>query len=236
MFGKPFRSRWGLGQYTNPDAPAIFIGLYRDEDIRAFENHRGFKAVMFCGQDVRNARLATDCIIITGSNMYSIIEQQVPVQDKRIVLPMRSFDHLKPVPLGDKVYIYMGSGTSSGNHFSPDIVEQLEQHFGIDTIIRGVQGKPLEYVIDNYYRQAAVNVQMNPTGGFTTAVEMAYLGRWTLGNSNARFCKPWDTVAQLISLIELELSKAGIVQHQTRQLAKAHFHQSPDWLQVDFWK
>ena len=43
---------WGTLPYTDPEAPAVFMGLYGLPDFIALWRHKGKKAILWCGSDI----------------------------------------------------------------------------------------------------------------------------------------------------------------------------------------
>ena len=44
---------WGTKDYTNQDDPTVFFGLYGLPDFCAFRSHKGKKAILWAGSDLR---------------------------------------------------------------------------------------------------------------------------------------------------------------------------------------
>lgn len=56
-FAGTFQNAWGVETYnpeTDGEKPCVFAGLYGIKDFMALHNHKGKKAVFFCGSDIRH--------------------------------------------------------------------------------------------------------------------------------------------------------------------------------------
>ena len=40
FFKEDFLRRWELKEYNNPNEPSLFVGLYNNEDVNTFTNHK----------------------------------------------------------------------------------------------------------------------------------------------------------------------------------------------------
>ena len=45
---------WGTSEYTNPNEPAVFMGLYSLNDFNVLRNHKGKRYIFWCGSDIRH--------------------------------------------------------------------------------------------------------------------------------------------------------------------------------------
>ncbi|MBI5573478.1 MAG: hypothetical protein HY919_02860 [Elusimicrobia bacterium] len=50
--GTPARV-WGVKKYKNQNAPTVFFGCYSLNDFNIIRNHKGRKAILWCGSDIR---------------------------------------------------------------------------------------------------------------------------------------------------------------------------------------
>ena len=53
--GNPYDC-WGVKEYKDENAPTVFMGLYSLKDFMVLNNHKGRRAVFFCGSDIRHLR------------------------------------------------------------------------------------------------------------------------------------------------------------------------------------
>jgi hypothetical protein len=100
-------------------------------------------------------------------------------------------------------------------------------------IIYGYQGNSINYVRDHFYNECFVNLKPNIVGGFTTAQELAYMGRKTISNSKASFCIPYKNVKEAARAVMEEAKKIGTIQPSC---IGDYFNIDKEWKQVAFWK
>lgn len=50
----PHQEVWGTDDYTDTERPTVFMGLYSLNDFYALWRHKGEKAILWCGSDIRH--------------------------------------------------------------------------------------------------------------------------------------------------------------------------------------
>ena len=215
FFQNGFINRWGVRTYSDTGAPTLFLGLYNDSDVDAINNHRGIKVLWHPGS-VKSMFTDVDSeglIVIVGKGVDFDIPDRY---DKRVIdVPIKDFIQIKdyspytPVPLGGKVYAYLGRDTkSSKTVMGYELVKYLDALLPFD-FIYGYQGHSEGFVRDVYYRESFINIKPNLTGGTTTAIEMAYMGRKTISNALAPFILNYTNTDDICALITEEASRIG---------------------------
>lgn len=192
FFEQDFKELWGLSDYLDTIKPCVFVGVYSSLDIHLITNHKGYKIVFFLGADIPNIpRLKGLKNTIFASDKQNILNiyksLDMPYID--LIIPLKDFSEYKPIPKGDKIYCYVNNGNSSNlvKH-KVELLKQLIEYFGIDRFIFGVQGHTQDWVKENWYKESFINIQLNEYAGFTSAIEMAYMGRSSVSNNLAPFC------------------------------------------------
>lgn len=239
-FKQGFIDKWNLKEYKDINAPCVFVGIY-DADLPLINKHQGFKILFFTGGDIKNAYLfkGRDEIIVSDMLIFKhMIEEEVDKQlTKFHVIPIRSYDNLKPVPLGDKIYLYLRNTTNQiKDYFQYKKVEELVKIIGEEHFIFGYLGNTMDYVVEEYYKKSFLNIQLNPIAGCTSMFEMAYLGRKTISNYPGPFCLPYATINDMVNIIESERLKIGQVREDVYNEVKLHMHDNNDWLNTEYWK
>jgi hypothetical protein len=208
FFKEGFKDKWQLVDYSRISDPAIFVGIYSTLDIAKIKLHKGKKIVFVLGADIPNiSRLIGVPDIIWASDKQNILDiySRYNLTYINEIIPLKSFDIYRQLPKGNKIYCYINN-SSEGNK-SKHRIQHLEpaiQHFGKDKFIFGVHGHSSAWVRENWYRESFVNIQLNEMAGFTSAIEMAYMGRNSISNNAAPFCLNWKTPQDIIELIEQE--------------------------------
>lgn len=230
FFEQGFKQRWGLKDY-NVSEPCVFLGCYSNADIEAILKHKPKKIVMLLGGDLGNlSKLQHDRSITFASDKQAILNIYAGAGVRYInqVIPLKSFDEFTPAPKGDKIYCYVNTGSESHlrKHGIAAIPEVIK-HFGKDRFIFGTHGLTTKQVIQNYYNPAFVNLQLNQFAGFTSSIEMAYMGRKTISNTPAPFTIPFDSDNDIIVSIENEF-KTPVEQN----LINNYLCNKSDWLNL----
>ena len=224
FFEKGFADKWNLSKYDNINTPAVFFGVYNQDDINAIEEHKGEKILVFAGADIKNYERYKHLNCISDQYIFK----------KNLIIPVKSFDKFKPTKVGDKIYVYMSTDDDNFKaKFRYDIVLELMNHFGPDNFITGYHGNSIDEMITNYYSKSFINLQLNKDAGFTTALEMAHMGRRSISNYHAPFCLPYKNVDDIIELIEKEKQFIGT---NVELDLSGILYDNPNWLTLDFWK
>jgi len=159
MFGGPFMKFWKLKEYCDPNKPALFLCLYRDSDLVAIKNHKAPFIMLWGGgdQNIKNYNQINARPNFLGSPTYRepVINtfKKLRYPYRRLVLPFKSYDRFKPVPLGDKIYVYKGWRVDRQRYFKwNQFIKPLMGVFGQDRFIYA-QGKSIDWLHENIYKK-----------------------------------------------------------------------------------
>jgi hypothetical protein len=227
FFRDKFSSRWNLQDLTDTNAPALFIGVYNQDDIDAVNAHQGFKVLMIthilphCFNSLSPANLW----IMRGNNMPCDVDQ-TKYKVKSVNVQMKDYSKFKPTVLGDKIYCYLGDWAQK-DYYKYSLAEQLKslvKHEFIYGFIDKSKPETLtdEYLINEIYAKCFVNLQMSTHGGRVGAIEMGYMGRNTIFSSS---------VDEIVKRINLESSKIGTIQ---QSVIEPNFF-NDEWKRLSFW-
>jgi hypothetical protein len=233
LFRDGFMSRWNIVPYHDCEAPALFVGIYSSVDVAKFNDHNGLKIVLFGGADMPNIKcLKGNFFVVCDEFSYDhSLSNYYSGKVKKIRIPFKDYSDFKPVPLGNKIYCYQaGQSSLCGAKYRYDILKEVIKYFGSDKVIVGYQGHDIDYVRENYYAKSFVNLQLNPMAGFTSALEMAHMGRLSISNHRAPFCIHYKDVADIILKIE------SIERNRLTADPSGFLHESDDWLYTEYWK
>jgi hypothetical protein len=208
FFKKGFQDKWNLNDYSRINEPAVFVGVYNSLDIAKIKNHKAKKIVFFLGADIPNIPrligLPNTVFASDKQNILSIYKSyKMPYIDE--IIPLRSFKGFDPCPKGEKIYCYINNN-ATGNYSKHrlDILQSAVSYFGKDKFIFGTHGHSTDYIIEHWYKQSFINIQLNEMAGFTSALEMAHMGRKSVSNNAAPFCINWETESDIINIISRE--------------------------------
>ena len=221
FFEEGFYQRWDLLPYENDYDPAVFLGLYNESDVQAAIAHKGFKILVFTGADIGNYERLSH---------FNCISDQYNLHNAGII-PIKSYEDFKPTPLGEYIYIYC-STEAYGFHekFKLQMAREVAEHFEGKLLI-GYHGNSIDKLRKEYYNKSFINLQLNPNAGFTTALEMAHMGRKSISNYNADFCIPFSNTYDIVDSIKREQENIG----KTRTL-NIKLLNSSEWLTPKFWQ
>ena len=229
FFEAGFCKRWGVKPYFDINKSCLFAGVYTERDVDIINNHKGLKIIWNTGRirDIFNMINPRDVVIMESSIIdHSLIKGKYKTKKTRIQI--KDFSMFKPNPLGDSIYCYLGS-ESSKYIMGYDLIQEIKKETNFK-IIEGYLGHHIEYVKKEYYDKCFVNIKPNIVGGITTAVELAYMGRFTISDAKAPFCI--NSLDNILSLIDQESKKIGTTQDP---VIGDYFNTGEEWLNENFW-
>ena len=238
FFEKGFLERWHIDRYNNINLPALFLGVYRMEDVVAINKHKGLKIVWHPGgvKDLFMRLDHSNMIVAVGKGVDFVIPERYNM--RRIDIPIKDFIQLKdfsmykPVPLGKKIYAYLGKDkNATKKKLGYDLIREIDKIVPF-VIIEGYQGHTAKFIIHEYYKNSFINIKPSLTGGLTTAIEMAYMGRKTISNAIGPFCYGYENIDDIVSLIMKESKRIG---QMPKALVNDDFFLGDEWKKVKYW-
>jgi hypothetical protein len=237
-FENGFKQKWGVSSYKSYTDSCIFVGMYDQQDFDVIKNHKGFKVLLQTGTlDFKKnyefiKRLAEDNNMFFIYSFFSGFPDNAKV--KEIHLPIRDYSAFKIIPLGDKVYTYLGSPPQA-KRWGYDLVEEVERKTGFE-IIRGFIGHTMDFVKKEFYDKCFINLNLSISGcgGFTTAYELGYMGRYSITTSKAdmpMFIR-FNSVNDIVNIIDGESEKIGTI---PEPIMNGYHISTDDWKQESFW-
>lgn len=245
FFGPGFRSLWNLDHYHNTSAPAVFFGMYHEDDMTKLINHTGPKIVIWGGNDMQPNQLAfisnlqkvqKDLYSWAYPGEFSDILSSYGIRHKQLYVPLKDYSQFQPFELGENIYVYKGLHGNRPEHYQwNEIVQPLIQVFGSDRIIFS-NHLSINDLIENVYKKCFVYVKPNPKGGCTTMFELAHMGIRTIGkkHKDLEFFTEYNDIHHLINLIVEESKHIGQLRENISQAANNVFT-GPEWLTMEFW-
>ena len=241
FFGKGFKKKWDLKDYYSSTKPCIFLGCYQTSDVTKIKEHKGLKIVLFTGSDHVNIQqfVLEDEVFVISDTMIcrDYFKDLRNIKGSKFLrIPLKDYSSFTSVSTGKKIYAYQGKPLRSfQSHYRKDLLDVVVRYFGEENVIIGYQGHDIEFVKENYYKQSFVNLQLTPTPGLITSIEMAHMGRRSISNYPAPYCIPFETREDVIKLIERERDSAESTK-AVAQLARNFMFQGEDWLDTKFWE
>lgn len=244
-FGKGFRAKWGLNPYNDPTKPSIFLGLYNNNDINAFLNHKSHRIITWGGADMVPQQLNIVKNVINDSKTYTwgtpgsfsntLTQHNIP--HKSTYIPYKSYNDFHPTPLGENIYVYKGIHGDRPDYFKwNEIIDPLIHTFGKDRVIHTQHTDP-KTLKEEYYDNCFVYIKPSPKGGCTTMWELAHMGRRTIGNGmeGLNNFTQYDNINHLLELIMDESKYIGQLREDI-SLSVMEDLVGDEWLNLKFWK
>ena len=244
-FENGFMQKWDLKPYTDPNSPCVFLDISNEATRQLIVNHKSLAIVIWGGGDTseENAYLIGHLkhVVTPVYGPFRIMMEEFGGKNwVNKVLALKSYQDFKPVPLGDKIYFYMGDESDyKKRYYGLPFLEPVIKYFGIDRFILAIRGNDINWLRDNFYTQSFVNVRMNPWAGATTMWEMGHMGRKTVCNwtENAPCAISYHSIEDVINAIKKEEEKIGTIQTQIAHDTKKFMNEYDDrWLYTEFWE
>lgn len=244
FFKEDFISKWKLEEYTNPDKPAIFLGLYNPTDHQVVKNHKSYGIVSLTGSDMIPKNLNFVQNVVDNKRIFcyqapgfpSNILKKYSIPHKSLFIAMKDYSTYSLCPLGKNIYVYKGLHGNSANYYKfNSIISPLIEVFGKDRIIYTEFKSPQE-LIENYYKNCFVYVKPNDLGGATSMFELAHMGRKTLGGGfpSLDYLVNYKDIYHLIDLIQEEAKYIGTTRKEVSTQVKNTFT-GDEWLNLSYW-
>jgi len=234
FFAQGFNNLWKLTPYWSNNSPCVFVGCYDTVDQTAILNHIGPKVVILTGtgSQIEMLKGCKDLYFINPDDTWKIAGGIDGFIRKNIRPAMKDFSMFQPEKLGTKIYMYAGNDLEK---YGIEAAEQLFKVFGKDKFIIGQSGHGMNHVIENFYRPSFLNLQLNPGAGFTTSLEMAHMGRPTVGNFSTAWNIRFESIENLIEKIGKAFETYSGVDGYNL-VPDSFFHTSSDWLNTEFYE
>ena len=234
FFEQDFCKRWNTTTYKDLDAPCLFAGCYRQDDVDAINNHKGFKLVWNNGR-VRSIfnQLDSDNLVVlkyTDCIDHSSLEGKYKMKQARFEI--KDYSLFQPNKLGDCICVYLGN--ESGKYIMGyDEVEKLRK-LTKRKILVSMLGKPREQLKAEIYDKCFIYFRPIIIGGIETSIELALMGRKTLSNSKGEGHVPYNDLEDACRLIEEEAKWIG--KERGSVLMENYFDTGEEWKLVKFWQ
>jgi len=191
FFKKRALEHWECTEYDDPNKPAIFLGIYHEEDIELFSNHKSYKILILGGSDYQNIDKIPDFSKTFCPSFINALTRRLEVKGiicKQWPTAVSNFDYIPSnIPLGDKIYVYSGnhkrdylndaSGLNKGLYH--ECIAPLVDRLGEDRFIFAKQ-LAMEQLIDQVYSECFIFIKPNEIGGVTSMWELILMGRKTI--------------------------------------------------------
>ena len=210
-----FVRRFGFEPYSDPDAPAVFWGLYTADDLTTVMAHRGPAVVRWCGLDAKMqtpqalARLP-DNIRHISFNDHLTAELARRGLDATPLKWGNKPAVARPQRLGNKLYYYALKGRSKYGYAT---YMQIRHDYPINLItdiLTDIETWKSE-LSERYYGETCLGLALS---GFVSGAggvsEMGCRGIPVITNiTDLPNCIPWDSVADIERIMKERMQDAG---------------------------
>ena len=142
FFNQKINFKYKLVDYYNKKKPAIFWGMYRDEDVLALENHNNLCVVIWRGSDAMNVKKYVDRIkkiknirhISISSFIKNSLDKNGIISELIPIRPTENIINVKP--RGNKLYFYYGKNIEKAwNFYGGKIVDKIKKIIPYEIIL-----------------------------------------------------------------------------------------------------
>ena len=241
-------NKWNFTQYTDVNAPCVFFGMYNQQDADVFMSHKGPRIMIFGGNDMHEPQLNILKQSITDGKTFSfqppgefsdtLTKFEIP--HKQAYLAVKDYNDLKPTPLGENIYIYLGRPDNRRYEYFKyeEVVRPLVQVFGEDRVhwVTESTTLPFNKLVSKYYQNSFCYVKPNSRGGATAMHELAHMGRRTIGKGHTGidYFTEYSDLQNLLDLIMEESKYIGRVREDVADSVKDLFV-GEEWLSLKYW-
>ena len=201
-------NKYNLMPYNNFLFPAIFMGMYTEEDFNLFSKHIGGATIIWFGSDAKD--LSEDWIDTVNTAVNIAVSEQVAdtLESKGVDAIVYPFNAVEPdmwpcVPNGDKIFWYYGN---SPDFYGQKLIDQIKERLDITIIKAGFDTFTREELV-SVYSQCFLNLRLTPHDGCpNTNIEMGLMGRRSIFNGDLPASIPWQSVDDICENILIEYS------------------------------
>lgn len=187
---------------------AVFMGMYREEDLVLLATHMGGSTIVWFGSDAKDlpedwVKFVQDSVNIAVSHQVLQTLESKGVQavwcPVNVVIP-----HEWPlVPSGNKIFWYSGNAPE---YYGESLINEIKERIDIPIIRAGYDTFTKEELVD-VYSQCFLNLRLTHHDGCpNTNIEMGLMGRRSIYNGDLPGSIPWQSVDDICQSIMREYS------------------------------
>lgn len=204
---KEYRRKYKLSTYRDSAEPLLFIGMYRQKDFDLFCQHKGEKAVVYCGSD------ALDLPIEWVEELSQHTNYSISNFTKESLLSKGIDSHYYPInatnkkdwkvaPMGDSIYWYYSP--SCPDIYGGEYIEEIEKRTGLNVIkahLKSYSKKELQDI----YSKCFINLRLTKHDGCpNTNLQMGLVGRPSIYNGDLPHSIKWSNIGDIcLSIMEV---------------------------------
>jgi hypothetical protein len=257
-FGESFLKKYNLINLNSVldtskphNVPCVYFGCYKSKDVRILSNNKSkFKIVVYGGTDAtrrrnlknlqrRNGR-ALRHVSISRYISKDLANLRIPYKEIGITPVDHSSYGIKPVPLGNSVYIYNCSEAKKEQYGSALYEEVIRRFAKSDKNIKfevcAYDSFSREELL-RVYKRSFIGLRLIDHDGLpNTVIELGLMGRRTVHNGGLPSGISYNNIEDICKAIEKEYSKVGAVNKDVAEDTQKHLENSRAWLKKDYWE
>ena len=233
-FKSEYLKKFNLIDAFDTHNPVLIIGMYDDNDYKAFQRFKGKIIVLWCGTDtlmINPVRLnilkSKIAIHVVKSRCQSIDLTKLNIPNKIVPVSWQSFS-INPVPRGTKIYHY-GIGSAYGEHLLPEI----ERRTGLE-IIKTTHNTYKRDKLFEIYKECFIGLRLTKHDGLpNTVIELGMMGRRCIYNGDLPNAITWNNVNDVVNSILHEYENRSLPDlWNISNAVKEHIDINDNWLNV----
>lgn len=211
------KNLYNFHDYYSRNKPALFFGVYNDNDLNMILNHQGERYIMWGGTDcdirfIKHREIIAKIMNIRVVKHFAISKNiqdrlsKIGISTERIELNLTNTDYFKPLKKkGDYVYIYNGYDKGNEHIYGEEeytyVVQKLNKFLFIYS-----HGMKLPYnKMANLYKKCFIGLRLTKhDGSANTVSEMQKMGLNVVHNGEFNNTLPWKNTQDIITHIHSE--------------------------------
>lgn len=211
FFNQKIKFRYKLVDYYNKKKPAIFWGMYRDEDVLALENHENSSIVVWRGSDAMDCKKYVNRLKkiknVKHISISSFIKNSLNDNGiKSELIPIRPTDNIKNLKKkGNKIYFYYGKDTEKAwNFYGGDIINEIKKAIPYE-IVLATKDTYNEDELQKIYEECFLGLRLTKHDGIANTVcELGLMGRNCIHNGDIPNSIKYNSIDDIIKIIHNE--------------------------------
>jgi hypothetical protein len=239
FFSEKIKERYKLVNYYNSNKPAIFWGMYRDEDVEKLITHKSHSVVVWRGSDAMGCKKYANKIKkvknikhISISNFIKNSLSKNGINSE--LLPIRPTNNIKNIkPRGNKIYFYHGRDTKHfWDFYGGEMVDEIKKRIPYE-IVTATKDKYTEQQLQKIYESCFLGLRLTKHDGIANTVcEMGLMGRMCIHNGDIPNSIKYNTVDDIVRIINQEYNNRNNDNTQIGEDVYNYLNIKDDWLYI----
>jgi len=218
----PWLERLGLEPYHDKEKPAVFYGMYREEDYTVLHEHKGAAIIRWCGDDA---------LKYTNDEAVGMVRHISPLPKVRELLlskginceaitPENIFAKTSATMCDESIYAYVVQ-TYPQYHNARLVNEIIRRGWGVVIGDGSIPQSKWGSVCDKYYKSYIGLMLSEFAGGGFSVVEMGLRGKYCITNViDSPNTLSWQTIDDVIMHLEHCKQHIGTINNELAEKVK----------------